>query len=412
MSELYLTAEQAAAELGISVHSLYAYVSRKKIRTVAKETSKGKYYRAEDVDRLKRGEFSITPDSRLVPESQITRLADEGPIYRGRLATEMAQTETLESTAAHLWSVPESTAFGGVMPEMSANMIAATAALAGLPFIDRASCLLPLLEELHPTGHDLSPVGYAQSGSVILRWFASLILSDTAFQRRPIHQVLAERAEGRPELADILRRFLVLAADHELSPSTYAVRATANTGVTPFQAVAVGLISSQGRGLPGGKTYQIGRLVDELTSSATPQDLVLRRFRDNEALPGFGIGVYPGEDPRASALLTSLVDQMADEPAVLKLVQAISAAETLYGKSPDLLVISIFVERLAGFRDSPGALMLLARIAGWVAHASEQHATGSVIRVRTAYSGPQTVASHTREPPALRRRGQSAGSQT
>ena len=50
----YLSAREAAGELGISVQTLYAYVSRGLVRSEAGEGKKrNRRYRAEDVRRLK-----------------------------------------------------------------------------------------------------------------------------------------------------------------------------------------------------------------------------------------------------------------------------------------------------------------------------------------------------------------------
>ncbi|WCM25865.1 citrate synthase [Sphingomonas sp. QA11] len=387
MSDLYLTADEAASELGISVKSLYAYVSRKRIRTTNGGGSRSKYYWAEDIARVKRGERLIVPDSILVPTSDITSLGDKGPIYRGRSAIEMAESETLESTAAHLWTVPEKEAFLSPPPAATGSMKALLKAASGLSIIERAACMLPLLEHASSTSHDISIRGYGQSGASILRWFAALMLGEQSASDEAIHLQLSKSSDRPIEFADILRRLLVLAADHELSPSTYAVRAAANTGVTPHQAIAVGLIASQGRRLPGGRTYLISRLVNEIIVAEAPKDVILRYYRDNEDLPGFGDGVYPHEDPRATAIAETLAVRMNDDIAVRRMLAAAMAAKDLFGKGPDFLVLMILIEQLVGLTGNKGSLMLLARISGWIAHASEQSRSGPVIRIRAAYTG-------------------------
>src|SRR3546814_1018867 len=50
---LYLSAKEAAAELGVSLATLYAYVSRDMIRSEPVADTRAKRYRAEDVRRLK-----------------------------------------------------------------------------------------------------------------------------------------------------------------------------------------------------------------------------------------------------------------------------------------------------------------------------------------------------------------------
>src|ERR687890_2919363 len=92
--ERYLGAGRAAEELGVSLGTLYAYVSRGMIRS---ETAGGRErrYRAEDVRRLKeRKERRRDPDRVVegalhwgtpVLESAITLIDDGGGLYyRGR----------------------------------------------------------------------------------------------------------------------------------------------------------------------------------------------------------------------------------------------------------------------------------------------------------------------------------------
>src|SRR3712207_2580246 len=90
----YLSAGQAAEELGVSLATLYAYVSRGMIRSEATGRSRRRRYRAEDIRRLKeRKEWRRDPDRVVegalrwgtpVMESGITLIADGKLYYRGR----------------------------------------------------------------------------------------------------------------------------------------------------------------------------------------------------------------------------------------------------------------------------------------------------------------------------------------
>src|ERR671911_1134532 len=100
----YLTARRAAEELGVSVATLYAYVSRGMIRSEA-AGGRGRRYRAEDVRRLKeRKQRRRDPDGVVedalswgtpVLESGIT-LIDGGRLYyRGRDVVAVAEENTI-----------------------------------------------------------------------------------------------------------------------------------------------------------------------------------------------------------------------------------------------------------------------------------------------------------------------------
>src|SRR5438874_13553061 len=111
----YLTAQEAATELGISIDTLYAYVSRGLIRSEASDGQKrSRWYPFEDVQRLKRhkGEFRH-PDKVAVGamqagtpvmESAITMLTDDRFYYRGHDALTLATTHSVEQVAALIWT--------------------------------------------------------------------------------------------------------------------------------------------------------------------------------------------------------------------------------------------------------------------------------------------------------------------
>src|SRR5919202_3376357 len=111
----YLTARRAAEELGVSLATLYAYVSRGRIRSEAVGGSgRSRRYRAEDVRRLKeRKERRRDPDFVVegalhwgtpIMESAVTLITDEGLYYRGRDAVALASGSTIEEVAALIWT--------------------------------------------------------------------------------------------------------------------------------------------------------------------------------------------------------------------------------------------------------------------------------------------------------------------
>src|SRR5918912_3418389 len=111
--ERYLSAGRAAEELGVSLGTLYAYVSRGMIRSESAGGRKRRY-RAEDVRRLKeRKERRRDPDRVVegalhwgtpVMESGITRIEDDALYYRGRDVLDLAAGSTIEEVAALIWT--------------------------------------------------------------------------------------------------------------------------------------------------------------------------------------------------------------------------------------------------------------------------------------------------------------------
>src|SRR5215207_5325624 len=119
--ERYLSAGRAAEELGVSVATLYAYVSRGMVRSEAVEGKKrNRRYRAEDVRRLKeRKERRRDPEGVLagalhwgtpVMESGITLIDDGGLYYRGHDVAALAEEKSIEEVAARIWTGDETMA--------------------------------------------------------------------------------------------------------------------------------------------------------------------------------------------------------------------------------------------------------------------------------------------------------------
>src|SRR5919199_418694 len=124
----YMSALQAAEELGVSPATLYAYVSRGLVRSEAAEKGgRSRRYRAEDVRRLRerkeqRRDPSKAAEGALywgapVMESAITLIADGRLYYRGRDALELISGSSIEEVAALIWTGDPAGAAGLFSPE-------------------------------------------------------------------------------------------------------------------------------------------------------------------------------------------------------------------------------------------------------------------------------------------------------
>src|ERR671910_181876 len=110
--ERYLSGREAAAELGVKLPTLYAYVSRGLIRS--EPAGRNRRYRAEDVRKLKERKEQRHDPSRLtenalhwgvpVMESAITLIADGQLYYRGRDAVALSKSHSLEQVAELIWT--------------------------------------------------------------------------------------------------------------------------------------------------------------------------------------------------------------------------------------------------------------------------------------------------------------------
>src|SRR5712672_3227473 len=107
MESSYLGARETAERHGIKRDTLYAYVSRGLLRSVAVPGSRERGYRAEDVERLRagRGLSRATRSEPLIPviDSSICLIEGGRLYYRGHDAIRLAETATLEDIAGLLW---------------------------------------------------------------------------------------------------------------------------------------------------------------------------------------------------------------------------------------------------------------------------------------------------------------------
>lgn len=303
--------------------------------------------------------------------------------YRGQDALVLAVEATLEEVAVLLWSgelngrhFDYSTPQG--MPEWGEK--------------DRFSALdsfqLALLQAaaLDPAAYDLRPESVINSGVRIMT-LLTRVLSPISPSINGIAGALQEGWGLAVEARPLLNAALVLCADHELNVSTFTARCIASAGSTPYAVVQGGLAALQGA-RHGGHTARVEALLREVGQAEDAQAVLTARLRRGESLPGFGHPLYPDGDPRARLLL-ELVESHCPPSRAQELALGIAAAAAeLLGVQPtiDFALVTMALT-LALPTGSALALFALGRTVGWLAHALEQYAAGTLIRPRARYSG-------------------------
>jgi citrate synthase len=203
----------------------------------------------------------------------------------------------------------------------------------------------------------------------------------------PIHQQLAAAWGLDDEKADILRRCLVLIADHELNASAFVARCVASTGATPYAVVSAALNALSGR-RHGGASARAEALFAEIAHGGDPMAVMAGRLARGEDLPGFGQFLYPDGDPRAAAILGAIARAL---PEARPLIEAAAGAGTrLTGRRPNVdFALAAAAIGLGLPQNTALALFVIGRTVGWIAHAIEQYESGVLIRPRARYVGPQ-----------------------
>ncbi|RST84675.1 MerR family transcriptional regulator [Aquibium carbonis] len=387
---LYLSAREAAGELGVSPATLYAYVSRGMIRSEPSAETRTRRYRAEDVRALKgrrapfgapRGSDADAP----VLDTAVSTITEAGPIYRGVPAVALAEDGSLEQAATLLWGFDAADPFSPAnMPVVSDAMRAVGAAAKTAGPLSRAIAVLALAGETDPRAFNRAPLGRAQTGARVMRLVASAVL-DAPPSARPLHeQVAGAWAPGNAKARALLRRALVLLADHELNASSFTVRCAASTGLNLYDAAIAGLAA-----LKGPRHGGAGPLAAQMVADLAEGDMgakIRDRVALGHAVPGFGHAVYRDGDPRAEALLSALAGAGADRRLAIEAPASITEATGLH---PNIdFALAVLMRTLALPIGHETALFAIARTAGWIAHAIEQLETETLIRPRARYVGP------------------------
>ena len=309
--------------------------------------------------------------------SGISTVANGRLWYRGRDAVELAKSATLEEVAGLLW---ESSAM-----RAQADPVAMKSGRTGTP-IGRLLSAVSERAAIDPPSRGRSPAVLKSEAELL---FGSLLASSlgtvTARLDLPVHTHLA-KAWRKPQAQDILRRTLVLLADHELNASTFAVRAAASTGASLSACLLAGLATLTGP-LHGGAARALSSLLDAARQVGA-NDAVREWLNRGEPLPAFGHPLYPEGDPRAIALMRQF--KLSGMFLAVRM-----AAEDLTGEPPNVdFALAALADAHALPRQAPFVIFALSRSVGWIAHALEQIAAGQLIRPRARYVGPALAKEH------------------
>src|SRR5271157_5650462 len=302
---MLLTAHQAADRLGIKLDTLYAYVSRGRLRSVMVPGTRERRYRGEDVEAMldarsgAKSPRSPDPEALMpVIGSSICLIENGHFYYRGQDAVHLSERSTLDEIARLLWL---DEAGSELADESRPGRTASAVPVSGL--IERCQIRLTALGDEDPAALDLTRARVIRTGWRILRELTACV-APVRSSPEPIHRRLAAAWRLGEVGADLLRRCLVLIADHELNPSTFVARCVASTGATPYAVVIAALAALSGR-RHGGQSARVEALCRDLAGSGDPMAAMAARLARDEDLPGMGQPLYPDGDPRAAAVLAA-----------------------------------------------------------------------------------------------------------
>ncbi len=393
----YLTAKEAAAELDISISTLYAYVSRGLIHSEeGVGNTRAKRYRRDDIEALKTRKALRKNPAKAVEdalhwgtpllESGITLIENGRLYYRGHDALSLPQKHSFEEVATLLWQnnfdanalFSNNTKFP-FLTEVQTH-------LTHLSPIDAFQIVLPLAAHQDLSGYDLQPAAVAHTGARILQLETAVITQQT--NQTSIAQALQQTwSPQQPHATDLINTALIYCADHELNVSTFTARTVASAEANPYAAVSAGLSALQGK-KHGGFTERVDLFFREIGTPDNAYQTIANRLKRGAIIPGFGHPLYPEGDPRGRELLTQITAVFPQSPAVQLAQSVCKILKELNNSTPNIDFALVALAWAANLpRHAPLALFAIGRTAGWIGHIIEQYNQNQMIRPRAKYNG-------------------------
>ena len=389
-----LTTTEVAQRLGVRPATVYAYVSRGLLSSHRNASGKGSLFDRSEVDN-----FLAARKQPIMPGIQtgITLIRNGTLHYRGHDAIQLASVASFEEIVELLWTGTR--AYVALPPDETQRRLA-EAVIAPLPAIarhtDRLRVAVAALAAGDPLRFDTTPAAVTATARTLLGTMVAALPRATqtagkhAGKAAEPADTIAERLwprlttqEPTPRNHSLLNAALILLADHDIAASTLAARVAASTRANPYAVVGAGLAALEGpyHGAASGLAYT---LLAEAMTKADPVVTVADRLRTG-AVPGFGHGLYPDGDPRA----TTLLEMLADGPVRETAERVADAIRSRSGTQPNIdFALAALALHHTMPADAGEAIFAVARTAGWLAHALEEYSDRpSRFRPKGQYSG-------------------------
>jgi citrate synthase len=135
--------------------------------------------------------------------------------------------------------------------------------------------------------------------------------------------------------------------------------------------------------LHGGASLGVESLLVEAGTASGVADVVGLRLRRGERVPGFGHAVYTSVDGRATVLLEAVRSHAASHPVLATADALVAEARRRRLPEPNVDFALAVLTRAGGMPIGSGeAIFAVARTAGWLAHAREEYAHRTRLRLR------------------------------
>lgn len=408
----YVGGTEAAAILGIKPQTLYTYVSRGALQSLPTPHGRRHLYLRADIEKLRsrpRARLSVAAAAAsamyagdpIIPTS-ITEITVAGPCYRGRLASELATAGVaFENVAEFLWTgeLLEEEAVLWTHEPLAPQVNRLAAALRGsypaAPLAHVFSLFaLSIGMARGPRSNRLRTSSTALAARQVIQAFAGCfgyVSTRHAYRACRAGESIAVAILRASEIActdekiRLVNALLVMLADHELSPATFAARIAASSGADLQACLVAAIETSSGR-----RISEVYDRTEEFLRAAGSKAQLMRRARELQARgrvpPGFNQPIYPRGDPRAPYIFELIGSVVRRSRELDKIVAFLEDAEHELEIKPRAEFAVVAVAQALGFPPRAAAgLYVIARVAGWVAHIMEQRMSSALLRPRAKF---------------------------
>jgi citrate synthase len=408
-----ISREEALQLLGVKKETLYTYVSRGLIQSFPLNEGRVHQFSRADVERLRsrslaRSGIGAVAETVMrygepIITTHITEITPRGPVYRGRLATDLADKGcAFEAVALLLWTgvwLDDQVTWADV-PEAPASIVSASKGIDDADDFIKTLASATLALGMHPVDAEALKLGATLDAArrivQVLTGMLGLLSSRGAYTPVRAGEALGScvtRIFGMaddPEAAAAVNAMMVLCADYELTPASFAARVVSSSGADLHASVAAGLCAHSGL-----LTGQVcAGLADLLSGGPARRGLELRlkeAQRSGVSMYGFNPALAAKGDPRAQWMIDKArsIAARRSSPDTRHMLSFLERIEGEYGLHPGLQAgLVTLVAALDLPVRSSAAIWGISRTAGQIAHVIEQRDAGFLLRPRASFVKP------------------------